>query len=153
MSPFEFGLQKVLDLREQTEKERARQLSDAERRVEAARARLEEFREIRDTEAEKLAQAHGQSRRVGHIHNLTRAIQQLSERVHRAEAACREARADVEMSRTELKEAMTERRVLDTLREKQESAWRYAMKSDEQRRMDELALTRFQRRDENGGAR
>jgi flagellar FliJ protein len=153
MSGFEFGLQKVLDLREQREKEHARELADAERRMDAARERLEELRQIRDAEADKLVKSHGQSRRVGHVHNLTRAIQQLSERVHRAEAACREANADVEASRSELKEAMTDRQVLDTLREKKESAWHHERKNDEQRRMDELALTRFQRRDDNGGSR
>ena len=151
MSRFQFGLQKVLDLREQQEREQARALADAERRMETARKRLEEVREIRDAEAQKLMRAHGESRRVGHLHNLNRAIEQLSERVTGAEAACREASRKVESTRSDLLDAMTQRQVMDTLREKKESAWRLAMKGDEQRRMDELALSRFQRQDENGG--
>ena len=151
MSRFQFGLQKVLDLREQEETEQARALADAERRMDAARKRLEEVREIRDAEAQKLMRAHGESRRVGHLHNLNRAIEQLSDRVTRAEEACQEASDQVESTRSDLMDAMTRRQVMDTLREKKESAWRLEMKSDEQRRMDELALSRFQRQDENGG--
>lgn len=151
MSGFRFGLQKVLDLREQKEREQARALADAERRATAAQVRLDELREIRDAEASKLVQAHGESRRVGQLRNLNRAIQQLSEGVVRAEAACRAASQEVDASRLELVDAMTQRQVMDALREKQESAWRHEMKTDEQRRMDELALTRFQRRDEDGG--
>ena len=151
MSQFRFGLQKVLDLREQEERAQARALADAERRMDAARKRLEEVREIRDAEAQKLMRAHGESRRVGHIHNLNRAIEQLSDRVTHAEAACQEASEKVDSTRSDLLDAMTQRQVMDTLRDKKESAWRLEMKSDEQRRMDELALSRFQRQDENGG--
>jgi len=151
MSAFRFGLQKILDLREQKEREEARMLADAERRATAAQARLEELRQIRDAEASKLVRAHGESRAVGHLRNLNRAIEQLSAGVNRAEAACRAATDEVDASRVRLVDAMTQRQVMDTLRDKKESAWRHEMKTDEQRRMDELALTRFQRREENGG--
>lgn len=151
MSGFRFGLQKVLDLREQKERDQARVLADAERRATEARARLDELRQIRDAEASKLVQAHGQRRRVGQLRNLNRAIEQLSERVIRAEAACQVATEEVDASRVDLMDAMTQRQVMDALRDKQETAWRHEMKTDEQRRMDELALTRFRRRDQNGG--
>lgn len=145
MSSFRFGLQKILDLREEAEQTQARALADAERRAAEARRQLDEIRAIRDEEASKMMRAHSEGRPVGQLHNLSRVIQQLAERVSQAEAALAEASDAVEESRQELVEAMTQRRVMDQLKDRKREAWRLALQGAEQSRMDELALGIYQR--------
>lgn len=146
-SMFRFGLQKVLELREQAEQEQARALAEAERRAREAASHLELLQQIREEEAGKLMRAHSEGRPVGQLQNLSFVIRQLAQRVAEAEKAAREAEDRVAESRGELVTAMTQRRVLDQLKERKQEEWRLGQLELDRKQMDELALGRFQRRD------
>lgn len=150
MSRFRFDLQKILELREEEEQSQARALADAERRAQEARRSLQELREVRDEEASKLMAAHVEGRPVGQLRNLGRVIEQLTQRVSEAESAYEEAAEAVKETRQELVVAMTQRRVMDQLKDRKQEAWRQATERAEQIRMDELALGIFQRQQERG---
>jgi len=152
VSAFRFGLQKVLELREEAEQNQALALAQAERRATEARRTLDALREIRDEEAGKLMRSHGAGRSVGQLRNFARVIEQLSERVTQAESTYAQAAEAVEESRRELVTAMTQRRVLDQLKDRKADAWKKTEAGEERKRMDELALGIFQRR-ANGAER
>lgn len=147
---FRFGLQKVLELREQEEQAQARALADAERRAREAEGRLALLRQIREEEAGKLMGVHSRGRAVGHLQNLSFVIHQLAERVSEAEQAVREAEERVVTERGELVTAMTQRRALDQLKDRRQEEWRLGQRDLDRKQMDELALGRFQRRDDGG---
>jgi flagellar protein FliJ len=146
VSNFRFGLQSVLELREEAEQVRARALAGAEREAAEARRRLEEIRQVRAEEAAKLMRAHAEGRPVGQLRNLSRVIEQLAHREAAAEAEYGQASEAVEETRRDLVAAMTERRVMDQLKERKQLAWQLAADGVERKRMDELALGIFQRR-------
>lgn len=153
MSDFRFGLQKVLELREKAEQAQAVALADAQRRAEQARDQLDHIRAIRDEEAAKLMKVHSGARSVGHLRNLATVVAQIAQQLREAESAVEQAAKAVQASRTDLVEAMTQRRVMDQLRDRKREAWELEQKGVEQRQTDETALERFQRRTaENGGA-
>jgi flagellar FliJ protein len=150
MRSFRFGLQKVLELREEEEQNRARALADAERRAEEARRQLDYVRQIRAEEAEKLMRAHTEGCSVGQLRNLGQVIEQLTARVEHAEERYDEAAAVVRSTREELVSAMQDRRVMDQLRDRKHDAWRLALRGAESKQMDELAIGMYQRREKDG---
>ncbi len=150
MSTFRFGLQSVLELREDQEQTQALALADAERRAEEARRRLEEIRLVRAEEAAKLMRAHSEGQPVGQLRNRGRVIEQIADWVRSAEAEVEQAAQSVERKRRDLVAAMTERRVMDQLKERKQHAWRVAADGDERKLMDEVALGIFQRRRSEG---
>ncbi len=146
MNAFRFGLQKVLELREQEEQDHARVLADAEARAAAARRQLAELSQIHDEEAAKLMRAHSEGRAVGQLRNLQAVIQHIAQQVDLATRAMHDAAQSVEQCRAELTTAMIQRRVLDQLRDRKLVSWRQDVLSEERKQMDELAMSRFQRR-------
>ncbi len=152
MSSFRFGLQKILELREEREKNQARALAEAQRQADEARRCLDRLREIRAEEAEKLMRAHTEGRSVGQLRNLSRVIEQLSARLVEAEEKYEEAAESVKSSRAEFVTAMQDRRVMDQLKDRKHEAWRLALREAETKRMDDIAIGRFQRRERHGAA-
>jgi flagellar protein FliJ len=146
VSRFQFGLQKVLNLREREEQERARLLAEAEQRAREAEARLDLMQTIRGEEAAKLMLAHTHGKTVGQLRNLGVVVKQLTDHVDKAEQAVREATERVEESRSELLASVQQRRVLDHLKARQQDTWRLVQAGVERKEMDELALEIFQRR-------
>lgn len=140
----QFRLQRLLDLKQKREQELARQLADAQRKVDGARARHSELDSLRDDASAALAgSTDGESRSVGELMSLTYSLQQLSEHVDVQDERVKEAEASATERSGALQHAVQERRVLDRLREKHQEQVRTTEQNKDRDAMDAIALTRF----------
>jgi flagellar FliJ protein len=139
-----FRLQRLLDLKQKREQELARQLAEAQREVDGARARHSELDTLRGDAAASLAgSADSGSRSVGELMSLTYSLQQLSEHVELQDERVKEAEASASERTGALQHAVQERRVLDRLREKHEELAKTTEQIKDRDAMDAIALTRF----------
>jgi flagellar FliJ protein len=141
---FKFRLQRVLEMRERTERDAARALAAAQDEAERARRAADVLAAAR---AELAAGAHDARTTPGtavgaHPTNAF-LLERLDERVAAAGAAVRAAEAATHGREDALRDAFRGRRTLDRLRERDEGAWRADAASADRQLMDEIALTRF----------
>ena len=141
---FKFRLQRVLEMRERTEREAARALAAAQDEAERARRAADVLAAAR---AELAAGAHDAratpGTAVGAHHTYAFLLERLDERVAAAGAAVRAAEAATHAREDALRDAFRGRRTLDRLRERDEGAWRAGAAAADRQLMDEIALTRF----------
>ncbi len=147
MKRFAFRLERLLQLREASEKERARELGQARREEEARRAavmeseaRLIEAREQFQTTPRELSQA-------GTLQNLELAMESLSENVRRLSETHEQSLERLEAERQQFEQARMARRVIERLREHRRLAWGEELSRYEQGVSDETALQRSQPRE------
>jgi len=146
MTAFRFPLQKVLELRKREERASARELAEARKGAfEAQRAR-EDLEAVRDAGRSGLVKAHGAGGAVGHLQNLAYLVGQVDRRIDDAEARCRLADEHVVESTRDFQSAVRQRQTLDRLRDRRRDEWRSDQVRDEQKTMDDVALTRHARR-------
>lgn len=145
---FKFRLQRILELREQHEQAKARELA-------AAREIAEQAAQAKDTIAALRADSHAQlhqtqrsETRVGHLHQLGTVLASLDERLVAATDVCKEADAGVDHAKVTLEGAARDRRVLDRLKERHSDVWRAEEAARDRVQMDEVALTQFARKQE-----
>jgi flagellar FliJ protein len=141
---FRFRLQKVLDLREQREREVASQLVQALSEQENAEERLHTLRVTRDASAQSM---RGTNRSVGELANLAFVLEQLDGHIATAREEVHAAEATVAEVKDALTVAYQGRRVLDRLRERHEEDYRANAEHTDRRAMDDIALTRFTQTD------
>jgi len=141
---FHFHLQKVLDLREQREREVASQLVQALSERDDAQQRLQTLRVTRDASASTM---QGPSRSVGELANLAFVLEQLDGHIANANDEVHAAEEHVEHVKSELTSAFQDRRVLDRLRERHVEQHRATAEQTDQRAMDDIALSRFTQND------
>lgn len=147
MKRFAFRLERLLQLREASEKERARELGQARREEEVRRAavleseaRLIEAREQFQTTPRELSQA-------GTLQNLELAMESLSENVRRLSETHEQSLERLEAERQQFEQARMARRVIERLREHRRLAWGEELSRYEQGVSDETALQRSQPRE------
>ena len=145
MKRFRFRLQKVLDLRAAVEKEKAGKLAEARRNAAEARRARDDLESVRNAGREVLTSSHGSGGSVGHLLNLEYVLEKMESYLAEADAACAAADEDVESTLKEYHEASQERRTLDQLREKRLEVWKKEANRQEQKAIDEVAITRFGR--------
>lgn len=144
MSRFRFPLQKVLEHRQASERESAEGLARARDEAEAAHQAKENLEAARDAGRARLAQAHGLGGAVGHLQNMSYVLGQVDGQIEEADEACREADEQVVEQMKSFQHAVQQRRTIEGLREKKLDQWRSATERQEQKTMDEVALTRHQ---------
>jgi flagellar protein FliJ len=149
MSAFKFRLQQVLELREQHEKQVAAKLAEAESAADEARNAHHALETIRQNGAQALRSAHGSEPTVGQLKTIGYVIEQLNHHIIDAQTRVEMAEQVVSQARTDLTSALQARRVLSRLRDRHFANWRAEDNAQQLRQMDELALARFARRDEN----
>ncbi len=151
-SRFSFGLQRVLDLRQQREQAIAGRLGTAAEAAAEARDAMEALAEVRRASGSELNRAHANAQSVGALHQQERVLASLDAQLVVAanEVAAREQ--VVEEVRTELNTAMQARRVISRLREKREDEWRQARTRSDRNTMDALAIERHARASEAASA-
>jgi flagellar protein FliJ len=145
---FRFRLQRVLDLRERTERDAASALAMAQEQAELARQEEERLAAARDALA---AQANGamdaaaaqSGASIGALRTLHFLLGRLDERVSAAAEETTTAEHAVAQRQEELRSAFRDRRTLDRLRERHEESHRSAESAADRQRMDEIALSRF----------
>jgi flagellar FliJ protein len=140
---FKFRLQRLLDLRQQKEREKAAELTRAEVARDAAQRTVADMEASRAAGLERLRAQHGAEGTVGQLRNLTFVLEHLDRQLAAAAAQAEEAARQAEARRQDLTAAHTEKRVLDRLRERHESEWREDAVQADRRTMDAIALARF----------
>lgn len=144
---FKFRLQRLLDLREQKEREMAAGLARAEHAADAARAELANLDAVRAIGREQLHAVHATDGTVGELRNLVFVLEQLDAQVASAQASVDAAEEAAARARGELGDAFRDRRVLDRLRDRHEADFRGAADAADRQAMDAIALTRFTQTD------
>jgi flagellar export protein FliJ len=149
MSAFKFRLQQVLELREQQEKQVAAKLAEAESAADEARVAHQALESIRQSGSQALHSAHASEATVGQLKTIGFVIEQLNHHIVDAQTRVDMAEQVVSQARTDLTSALQARRVLSRLRDRHFANWRAEDNAEQRRQMDELALSRFARRDGN----
>ena len=149
MSAFKFRLQQVLELREQQEKHVATKLAAAETAADEARVAQQALETIQQSGATALRAAHSSEPTIGQLRSIGFVIEQLNHHIVNAQTKVEAAEQVVTQVQKDLTSALQARRVLSRLRDRHFTAWRTEDNAQDLRRMDELALTRFTRRDDN----
>lgn len=148
MAAFRFGLQKVLELREESEKKSAVGLARARKDAADAERARHDLEAVRDAgRARVAAQARGVGGPVGHLQNLLYVVDQMDGKIAAAETACRAADEEVSRSMDSFREAVRQRSAIGQLKERRMGQWRTEEAQKEQKEMDEVALTRHARVD------
>ncbi len=145
MAAFHFKLQPLLDLREEKEKESARGLAEARVAADEARHARENLEAVLEAGRVRVAEAHGSGGPVGHLQNLALVVGSMDAHLAVAEDACRQADEHVERSMRAFQEALQQRRTIDHLRSRRLQQWRAEQTREEQKVMDEFAITRHGR--------
>lgn len=145
---FKFRLQRILELREQHEQAKARELAAARDVADQATQAKDTLAALRADSNAQLHDAAQRETRVGHLHQLGTVLASLDERLVVATDICKEADAEVHKAKVILEEAARDRRVLDRLKERHSDAWRVEEAARDRVQMDEVALTQFARKQE-----
>jgi flagellar export protein FliJ len=142
---FRFRLQRVLEMRQRTERDAATALVSAQELVEQARAeqeRLEAARlELATTAPGATPAEAGAS--IGALRTLHFLLDRLDEHVASAAQITTSAEQTAALKQDELRVAFRDRHTLDRLRDRHAESWRVAELAADRQQMDEIALTRF----------
>ena len=142
---FKFRLQRVLELREENEQEKARALAAAEAAAEQARGNRDELTRMREESREELLAAQTGLPRVGHLQQLDIVVVALEQRILQANEVVGTTEKIAADARHALELAARDRQVLERLKEKHAQAWRTEELQADRLHMDEIALSRFGR--------
>lgn len=145
-----FSLQRVLELRERREQALAIRLTEARTRAEEARIETAAIESLRETSDAQWQEASTSIRTVGAMQNATYVRAQLDQQLEEARELVRTAEAEVAARLSEFTIALQERRVLDRLKEKRMEATNLEEGRADQAATDEIALSRFARREPAG---
>lgn len=147
---FRFPLQRVLELREQKEQERAGELQVARTSAENARRDCGELEKVRDRGAQNLSAAQTGPATVGQLQNLSYVLQRLDVHLTEARSAAEKAEEKVSDCLSQFTAAFRDRRVIDRLKEKQFDGWKADETQADLKAMDSIALTRYARSNTSG---
>lgn len=141
---FNFRLQRVLELRERAEQEKARALSSAQHQQEEAEAARDSLAQAREAAALGL---HAQGARpAGELRAAELVLAHMDRHVSAATAAAQLAASATETAQLRLNDAFRDRRVLDRLKERALEAWQVDAVQADRQQMDAIALSRFGKR-------
>jgi flagellar protein FliJ len=140
---FRFSLQRVLDIRAQTEQTAAVHLAEAKSRLQQANDQKAEIEGALEEGIARLSTGAESAPTVGEMRSRCYVLAQLDERLARAQHGIVAAEAEEEQRREEFATAFRDRRVLDRLKERHLEAWREEAVKADLATMDGIALSRF----------
>jgi flagellar export protein FliJ len=146
MKGFVFRLERLFQLRARHEREQARSLGQAMRDEQTRRDALDEAARALGRSCDQIAGA-GSVAPAGTLMNLGLTVDAAAQRVEAAETSHRSAAENVASERERFSTARKERRVVERLRERRQSAWQEGRVRAEQRELDEHAGRRRSRED------
>lgn len=147
MARFTFRLQRVLQVREARERDARLALAAAVRGAEEARRDVEALeRRLKDAERAARRLMETGPVQAWRLELYTVSIHSLRERHETARAVLADRLTEVEDRRAHLVEAMKQRKILETLKEKQRGEFLAETARQEQRLTDEVALGTTRRR-------
>ncbi len=142
---FKFRLQRILELRQQAEQARARELVSARDDADVAREAQKTIEELHTTSRAQTNAAQQATPRVGHLQQLGIVLQSLDARVAQAGEEVRAADDVVVSAQRVLEDAARDRRILDRLKDRHAEQWTADAAQKDRLGMDEVALARFTR--------
>ena len=137
---FRFGLQKVLDLREHKEEEKAIELGKAKAELqkkeqELNRLSTEKERLMNETKWYQTEQLNLNAIRVAESY-----VEQLNKTIKLTKKQVNEKSKKVEIKRTELLSAVKDKKIVEKLREKKIEEYKREIAHQERKNEDELAI-------------
>lgn len=143
MRRFRFPLQRVLQLREQLELERAAALGQAQREEQARREALDQAEERLDRTAEQMRDSAGTITTAGALRNLGLTVNAAQNHLEAAEDQHRAAEETMQAEEERFGEARKDRRVVERLRDRRHEAWTVETSREAQKDQDEIAARRW----------
>ncbi len=140
---FKFRLQRLLDLRQRAEREAAIALAAARNVEQEARREKESIAERRAATRAMLLPAAGSNCRVAELRQVSVLLERLDAGNAQADYKVSKAENLVHQKQVVLADTVTNRRVLDRLKERQRETWRVADERAERAVMDEIGRARF----------
>lgn len=140
---FKFRLQRVLDMRVQTEQDAASRLAAARGEEEAAMLERLRLEAARDEGMAHAATSVGTQPSVGQLQNLRFLVERLNDEIEIAQQEVDAAAEDVRGRMEEYSSAFRDRRMIDRLREKAMETHRNDEVQADRKAMDSVALARF----------
>ena len=140
---FKFRLQRVLEMRQQSEQDAATRLATARSEEEAATLERMRLEEARDQGIVRAAGAVAEQPKIGQLQNFRFLVERLNDEIEVAQAGVDAAAEGVRERLEEYSAAFRERRMIDKLREKALESHRNEEVQTDRKAMDSVALTRF----------
>ncbi len=123
MKQFSFRLERLLQLREAAEKERARQLGEALREEEARREALRRSQRRLEEARGQLTSTPTELNQAGTLRNLELSVEMLAGQARSLEDTHARSLEKVDQERSLFEQARVARRVIERLREHRREAW------------------------------
>lgn len=139
MKRFSFRLERLLQIREAAEEEKARLLGVALQEEEAAQLALNAGQAKLGEAREQLARISQAPAQAGLLRNLELSVEQLTQQVQLLHDARGKATALVEVARAAFEEARMAKRVIERLKDQRREAWVQELARYEQSLSDETA--------------
>ncbi len=140
---FKFRLQRLLDLRQLAEREAAIALATARNAEEEARREKDSIAAQRAATRELLLPPAGSRSRVSELRQVSLLLERLDAGNAQADYKVSKAANQVQQRQVQLGESVTNRRVLDRLKERQRETWRVEDERAERAVMDDIGRARF----------
>jgi flagellar FliJ protein len=140
---FKFRLQRVLDMRVQSEQDAATRLAAARSEAEAALLERLRLEEARDQGIEHASASTGMQPKIGQLQNIRFLVERLNDEIEVAQQEVDAAAVGVRERLEEYSSAFRDRRMIDKLREKALESHRSEEVQADRKAMDSVALSRF----------
>lgn len=152
MKRFKFKMQAVLETREREEELARAALVEVETALDECRTNLNSLVARKIEHHKEMARIGRDVTRTDDINELFQYSQELSFQIDQQNRLLDEAEKRVEQKRTELRHIMQDRKMLESLREKEWQRWRKDNAREEQELLDEIGATSHLRNGERGSA-
>ncbi|MCL2499226.1 MAG: flagellar export protein FliJ [Defluviitaleaceae bacterium] len=143
MARFNFRLQQYLGVKEQIEEQKELEYSKAVRKLEEEKNLLRQMNEQRERQIEDFRMAAMNAIDPIEIRNLNTSIERLKNHIKQQEEHVKAAEAFADKKRSELVEAMKERKALEIVRDNAREEFIKEEQLAEQKLMDELVSFKY----------
>lgn len=147
MKKFSFNLQPVLEKRITEEEERQRALSERLRTLEKGRSDFVKLTQVQDDCNARLSAEDGQEIQLHERRQLFLYLNELREMMQKCQQLISEAEQAVESAREALLVASRDKKAVQKLKEKKLSEYKKEVASSEQKTLDDVSISKFNRKD------
>ncbi len=142
---FHFPLQPLLNHRRHVEEELQKEMAAIQQRLNTERQRAEDLCRSLVIHRQQLDSMQRTGDTAGNLLMVVRHMEHLASAVSRQEETLRRAAQRLEEKRSDLIEAVKQRKVLETLKEKAQQAYQDDVNEKEMRLINEIAIGRYNR--------
>lgn len=143
MKKFRYSMQSILDIKLKLEEQEKNNYAQAQMRLNAENEKLAALVQRRGEYEEHLRRMAGQRLDIPEMRRTEDAIEVMKGLIRQQTVAVRKAEQNVEAALHRLRQAMTERKAQEKLREKAWSEYMMEFEAQERKEIDELVSFRF----------